>query len=342
MRKDDAPKPLVFATRPIAEQALVELAGFARVDLWDDEMPPPRAIIFDRIAHADAILSLLTDRIDAQVIAAAPRLRVISNLAVGVDNIDLDAATAAGVAVAHTPGVLTETTADLAFALLMAAARRIVEADAYTRQGRWRAWGPRVMLGRDVFGATLGIIGWGAIGRAMARRAAGFAMRVLYMVRAERSGHKWRESAAEEIAGAQPATLEELLHQSDFVSLHVPLTAETRGMLGAREFRAMKPGAVLINTARGEVIDQRALYEALAAGHLGGAALDVTSPEPIAPDDPLLTLTNVLVTPHMGSASHATRLRMAQIAVANIRDALAGRLPAYCANPVVRMRGAAN
>ncbi len=336
--KRDAEK-LVFVTRPIAEQALAELAGFARVDLWDDEMPPPREVILKRVAGADAILSLLTDRIDAPVIAAAPHLRVISNLAVGVDNIDLDAATAAGVAVGHTPGVLTETTADLAFALLMAAARRIVEADAYTRQGRWRTWGPRVMLGRDVFDATLGIIGWGAIGRAMARRAAGFRMNVLYATRREKPRGKRRGGAPEEeIAGAKRVTLEELLRESDFVSLHVPLTAETRAMLGASEFRVMKPGAILINTARGEVIDQRALYEALAAGHLGGAALDVTSPEPIAPDDPLLTLPNVIVTPHIGSASHATRLRMAQIAVRNIRDALGGRLPAYCANPAVRLR----
>ncbi len=335
---EEASRPLVFVTRPIAEQALAELAGFARVDLWEDEMPPPRDVILGRIAGADAILSLLTDGIDAAVIAAAPRLRVISNLAVGVDNIDLGAATASGVAVGHTPGVLTETTADLAFALLMAAARRIVEADSYTRQGRWRTWGPRVMLGRDVFGAALGIIGWGAIGRAMARRAAGFAMRVLYAARADKPHQARIGATGQEIAGASAVALSELLGESDFVSLHVPLTPETRGMFGAREFRAMKPGAILINTARGEVIDQRALYEALAAGHLGGAALDVTSPEPIAPDDPLLKLPNVIVTPHIGSASQATRLRMAQIAVGNIRDALAGRLPAYCANPAVRLK----
>ena len=338
MPANEASRPLVFVTRPIAEQALTELAGFARVDLWDDEMPPPRAVLLERIAHADAILTLLTDRIDAPVIAAAPRLRVISNLAVGVDNIDLDAATRAGVAVGHTPGVLTETTADLAFALLMAAARRIVEADSYTRQGRWRTWGPRLMLGRDVFGATLGIVGWGAIGRAMARRAAGFSMRVLYTTRERKPDGKPHRHDKAEVPGAQRVALDELLRESDFVSLHVPLTPETRAMLSAREFRAMKRGAILINTARGEVIDQRALYEALASGHLGGAALDVTSPEPIAPDDPLLTLPNVIVTPHIGSASYATRLRMAQIAVANIRDALAGRLPAYCANPAVRLR----
>ncbi len=338
MPANEASKPLVFVTRPIAEQALTELAGFARVDLWDDEMPPPRAVLLERIAHADAILTLLTDRIDAPVIAAAPRLRVISNLAVGVDNIDLDAATRAGVAVGHTPGVLTETTADLAFALLMAAARRIVEADSYTRQGRWRTWGPRLMLGRDVFGATLGIVGWGAIGRAMARRAAGFSMRVLYTTRERKPAGKPHRHNKAEVPGARRVALDELLRESDFVSLHVPLTPETRAMLSAREFRAMKRGAILINTARGEVIDQRALYEALASGHLGGAALDVTSPEPIAPDDPLLTLPNAIVTPHIGSASHATRLRMAQIAVANIRDALAGRLPAYCANPAVRLR----
>jgi glyoxylate reductase len=338
MRSTEASRPFVFVTRPIAEQALTELAGFARVDLWDDEMPPPRAVLLERVARADAILTLLTDRIDAAAIAAAPRLRVISNLAVGVDNIDLDAATRAGVAVGHTPGVLTETTADLAFALLMAAARRIVEADSYTRQGRWRTWGPHLMLGRDVFGATLGIVGWGAIGRAMARRAAGFRMRVLYAAREGKAGAKPGPHAAGKLAGARRVSLDELLRESDFVSLHVPLTPETRAMLSGREFRAMKSGAILINTARGEVIDQRALYEALASGHLAAAALDVTSPEPIAPDDPLLSLPNVILTPHIGSASHATRLRMAQIAVANIRDVLAGRLPRYCANPAVRLR----
>jgi glyoxylate reductase len=338
MCSTEASRPFVFVTRPIAEQALTELAGFARVDLWDDEMPPPRAVLLERVARADAILTLLTDRIDAAAIAAAPRLRVISNLAVGVDNIDLDAATRAGVAVGHTPGVLTETTADLAFALLMAAARRIVEADSYTRQGRWRTWGPHLMLGRDVFGATLGIVGWGAIGRAMARRAAGFRMRVLYAAREGKAGAKPGPHAAGKLAGARRVSLDELLRESDFVSLHVPLTPETRAMLSGREFRAMKSGAILINTARGEVIDQRALYEALASGHLAAAALDVTSPEPIAPDDPLLSLPNVILTPHIGSASHATRLRMAQIAVANIRDVLAGRLPRYCANPAVRLR----
>ena len=338
MRSTEASRPFVFVTRPIAEQALTELAGFARVDLWDDEMPPPRAVLLERVARADAILTLLTDRIDAAAIAAAPRLRVISNLAVGVDNIDLDAATRAGVAVGHTPGVLTETTADLAFALLMAAARRIVEADSYTRQGRWRTWGPHLMLGRDVFGATLGIVGWGAIGRAMARRAAGFRMRVLYAAREGKAGAKPGPHAAGKLAGARRVSLDELLRESDFVSLHVPLTPETRAMLSGRGFRAMKSGAILINTARGEVIDQRALYEALASGHLAAAALDVTSPEPIAPDDPLLSLPNVILTPHIGSASHATRLRMAQIAVANIRDVLAGRLPRYCANPAVRLR----
>lgn len=331
-------QPIVFVTRPVAENALAELAGFARVDLWDDEMPPPREVVLQRIGRADAVLSMLTERIDADVIRAAPRLRVISNLAVGVDNIDLDAATDAGVAVGHTPGVLTEATADLAFALLMASARRIVESDRYVREGKWRTWGPRVMLGRDVFGATLGIVGWGAIGHAMARRASGFGMRVLYATRARHRGSSSTDTGREEVDGARQTGLAELLRESDFVSLHVPLTPETRHMVGRREFESMKPGAILINTARGAVVNSKALYDALSSGHLGGAALDVTDPEPIPLDEPLLALPNVIVTPHVGSATHPTRLRMAEIAVANIRDVLDGKLPAYCANPHVTLR----
>ncbi len=331
-------QPIVFVTRPVAEKALVELARFARVDLWDDEMPPPREVVLERIARADAVLSMLTERIDAEVISSAPRLRIISNLAVGVDNIDLDAATEAGVAVGHTPGVLTEATADLAFALLMAAARRIVEADRYVREGKWRTWGPRVMLGRDVFGATLGIVGWGAIGRAMARRGSGFGMRVLYATRARQARSGSADAPREEVDGARQASLAELLCESDFVSLHVPLTSETRHMMGRREFESMKPGAILINTARGGVVNSKALCNALSAGHLGGAALDVTDPEPVSLDDPLLELPNVIVTPHIGSATRTTRLRMAAIAVANIRDVLDGKLPAYCANPGVKLK----
>ncbi len=345
-RRTPGAAPRVFVTRPIAEPALRRLAAAARVDLWDDELPPPRNELLARSARADGVLSMVTDRFDAAALAALPRLRAISNFAVGVDNIDLAAATRAGLPVGHTPGILTETPADLAFALLMAAARRVAEGDRYVRAGRWRTWGPKVMLGRDVWGATLGVIGWGAIGQAMARRAAGFRMRVLYVP----GPHHPAPADNGEVAPGRPASaqsgeappqavsLARLLGESDFVSLHVPLTAATRHLIGAHEFAAMKHGAILVNTARGAVVDQAALAAALHTGRLGGAALDVTDPEPMPRGDPLLRMPNVIITPHIGSASHATRLRMAEAAVDNLLDVFAGRLPRCCANPAVRMR----
>ena len=279
----------MFVTRPIAEPAIRRLAATARVDLWDDEMPPPPAELRARARQADGVLSMVTDRFDAAMIRALPRLRVISNLAVGVDNIDLAAATRAGIAVGHTPGILTETTADLAFGLLMAAARRIAEGDRYVRGGRWRTWGPKVLLGRDIHGATLGIIGWGAIGQAMARRAAGFGMRVIYLPgphtarsSAEPAFARIRPQRSLDLATAEPMSLERLLAESDFVSLHVPLATATRHMIGEAEFAMMKRTAILINTARGAIVDPQALVGALRAGRLAGAGLDVTDPEPIA------------------------------------------------------------
>jgi len=332
----------VFVTRPIAEPAIHRLAALVRVDLWDDETPPPPAELRTRARQADGVLSMVTDRFDAAMIRALPRLRVISNLAVGVDNIDLAAATRAGIAIGHTPGILSETTADLAFGLLMAAARRIAESDRYVRGGRWRTWGPKVMLGRDIHGATLGIIGWGAIGQAMARRAAGFGMHVLYLPsrRAARSarGTRAKPSAEASPSAPQPARLERLLKESDFVSLHVPLTEATRHMIGEAELATMKRTAILINTARGAIVDQTALVGALRAGRLAAAGLDVTDPEPIGANDPLLKLPNVVITPHIGSASHATRLKMAELAVDNLLDVFEGRRPRHCANPAVRMR----
>ncbi len=349
----------VFVTRPIADIALRRLAQHARVDLWDDDAPPPRDELALHIRDCDAVLSMVSDRLDARTIAKASRLIAISNLAVGVDNIDLDAATKAGIAVGHTPGVLSETTADLAFALLLAAARRVAEGDRFVRAGRWRMWTPRLMLGRDVRGATLGVIGWGAIGQAVARRAAGFGMRVIYATKSPaRSG---APSAAKSTAPAKsksPAVarklegggnaiaasdaecvgLHELLATADFISINVPLTPQTRGLIGTRELGAMKRGAILVNTARGQVVDQAALTEALRSGHLGGAGLDVTETEPINVSDPLLKLANVVITPHIGSASHATRHRMAELAVDNILDVFAGRPPRHCANPAVKLR----
>ncbi len=347
----------VFVTRPVADIALRRLAEHARVDLWDDDAPPPHDELVVHLRDCDAVLSMISDRLDARTIAAAPRLVAISNLAVGVDNIDLTAATKASVAVGHTPGVLSETTADLAFALMLAAARRVAEGDRFVRAGRWRMWTPRLMLGRDVWGATLGVIGWGAIGQAVARRAAGFGMRVLYAahnstssasavsksaVTAKAKAHAFTQgqlasARATTLPAAECVELGQLLATADFISINVPLTTQTRHMIGARELAAMKRGAILVNTARGPVVDQAALGEALRSGHLGGAGLDVTESEPIEADDPLLKLPNVVITPHIGSASHATRHRMAELAVDNILDVFAGRLPRHCANPAVKI-----
>ncbi len=323
----------VFVTRQIDPGALIRLRDAVRVLVWDKEMPPPAAALRAALTNADAVLSMVTDKIDASVIAGAPRLRVISNLAVGVDNIDLEAATRAGIAVGHTPGVLTEATADLAFGLLMATARRIAEADRHVRAGKWRTWGPMTMLGHDVHSSTLGLIGFGAIGQAMARRAMGFEMRVLYLKHPP--GNRKLSRDARLAAGV---SLNSLLARSDYVSIHVPLTAKTHHMIGAREFALMKPRAILINTARGAVIDQAAMLAALKSGRLAGAGLDVTDPEPIARRDPVLRLNNVVITPHIGSASINARARMAAIAVDNILDGFAGRMPRWCANPQVRLR----
>jgi glyoxylate reductase len=332
MPRPARPRRKVFVTRAIDPAALMRLCGAAEVSVWDEEMPPPSAALRAALADADAVLSMVTDRIDARMIADAPRLRVISNLAVGVDNIDVEAATRAGIAVGHTPGVLTEATADLAFGLLMATARRIAEADRHVRAGKWRTWGPMTMLGRDIHASTLGIVGFGAIGQAMARRAMGFGMRVLYL---KRSAGKLVDVRP---AGAIGVTLPRLLAQSDYISMHVPLTAETRQMIGTREFGQMKPGAILINTARGMVVDQAAMVAALKSGRLGGAGIDVTDPEPIASGDPLLQFENVVITPHIGSASIETRKRMAAIATDNVLAVFRNRLPRWCVNPKVRLR----
>ena len=336
-RNDFRNNPKVFVTRQIAESALERLKARATVTVWKGAMPPPRARLRAALRDCDAVLSMVTDNIDAVTIARSPRLAVISNLAVGLDNVDVKAATAAGIAVGNTPGVLTEATADLAFALLMATARRVVEGDRMVREGRWKTWGPEILLGREVYGATLGIIGWGAIGRAMARRGAGFGMRILYL--AHRSS---KNSAAQSRPGpprtALGVALPRLLAESDFVSIHVPLTPQTRHLIGSRELGHMKQGAILINTARGAVVDQNALVRALRSGRLAGAGLDVTDPEPIGRDHPLLKLHNVVITPHIGSAGIATRVRMAEMAVDNILSVLDGHLPPWCANPEVKMK----
>jgi lactate dehydrogenase-like 2-hydroxyacid dehydrogenase len=313
-------------------------------EIWTDELPPTRAALLAQVRGVEGIVSLLTDPMDAEVMdAAGPGLRVISNFAVGHDNVDLGAATSRGIPVGNTPGVLTETTADLAFTLLMAASRRIVEGADYVRAGRWRTWGPTLLLGYDVHGATLGIVGMGRIGRALARRASGFGMKVIYYdpycdgtSLAETPG---RQDAKTQGAGdgetGKRCGLEELLGEADFVSLHVPLTASTHHLIDARALAAMKRTSVLINTSRGPVVDSEALYEVLASGRIAYAALDVTDPEPLPADHKLLTLPNCLVVPHIASASWATRTRMAVMAAENLLAGLRGERLPNCVNPEV-------
>ncbi len=318
--------PRVFVSRRLPGNAVEQLRAVAEVDLWPGDLPPPYDELARRVARADGVICLLTDRIDRALLAQAPGLRVISNLAVGYDNIDIAAASERGIPVGNTPGVLTETTADLAFALMLACARRIVEAERLVREGGWRTWDPGLLLGHDVHGATLGIIGFGKIGQAVARRASGFGMRVVYASRSPATGPH---------PPAERVPLEELLRAADFVSLHVPLTPETRHVIGAEQLRSMKRTAILINTSRGGVIDQRALVHALEEGWIAGAGLDVMEVEPLPAGDPLLRAPNVVLLPHIGSASHATRERMAVMAVENCLAGLRGERLPHCVNPDV-------
>jgi glyoxylate reductase len=317
----------VYITRPIADEALALVRGAAEISLWPNpDVPPPRDVILAEVRSADGLLCLLTDAIDAEIIAAGENLRAISNMAVGYDNIDVPAATARNILVCNTPGVLTETTADLAWSLIAAAARRIPEADRYLRAGRWKSWSPQLMLGQDICGSTLGIIGLGRIGRAVARRAKGFDMRILYADLAPKPD-------AEEALGVRFAELHELLRESDIVSIHTSLTDRTHHLIGARELALMKPTAVLVNTARGAVVDGKALADALREGRIFAAGLDVFESEPPALDDPLLQLDNCVVLPHIGSASVDTRTRMATMAADGLLAALEGRRPPHLVNP---------
>lgn len=320
-------QPKVFVTRVIPDAGLDLLRPHVELDLWPDELPPDYETLRARSAAVDGLLCLLSDRIDAALIEGSPRLKVISTMAVGFDNIDVQAATARGIPIGHTPGALTEATADFAFALLMAAARRVTEAERYVRAGRWKTWGPMLLMGQDVYGATLGIIGLGRIGQAVARRARGFDMRVIYFGGSD-------EDAARAI-GAERRSLEDVLAESDFLSLHCPLTPETRGLINADALRRMKPTSILINTARGAVVDHAALYQALRDGWIAGAALDVTDPEPIPLDSPLLTLDNCVIAPHIASSTERTRARIARMAAENRLAGLRGERLPYCANPAV-------
>ena len=318
-----ADRPRVFVSRRIPDDGLNRILEATDADVWPDDLPPPRDELLRRIAGVDGVLALLTDRVDAEFFdRAGPQLKVVSNYAVGFDNIVVPEATRRGIPVGNTPGVLTDTTADLAWTLLMAAGRRVVEGDRYVHDGKWKTWGPLLLLGTDISGATLGIVGFGRIGQAMARRAAGFGMTVLY--------HDVQELPASVTGplGATYTPLDELFERSDFVSLHTNLTDQTRHMVNEARLRQMKPTSVLINTSRGPVVDQKALYRALSEGWIMAAGLDVTDPEPMPIDEPLLSLPNIIVVPHIASGSRATRGRMAEIAAANLIAGVRGeRLP---------------
>jgi glyoxylate reductase len=322
----------VYVTRLLPKEAMDRINSFCDAKVWDGELPPPRSVLVENVREIDGLVSLLTDRIDSKLMEEAPKLRVISNYAVGFDNIDILEATRRGIIVGNTPGVLTDTTADLTFALLLSAARRIVEGDKVVRAGRWKTWGPMTLLGQDVHGATLGIIGLGRIGVAVAKRAQGFGMKMLYYDIA-------RNKQAEDELGIQFADMDSVLEQSDFITLHTILTAQTHRLIGAKEFGKMKKTAIFVNTSRGPIVDNMALYEALKNGKIAYAALDVTEPEPMPADHPLLVLENVIVVPHIASASVATRTKMGLMAADNLIAGLKGQLPPNPVNPEALERG---
>jgi len=318
--------PKVFVTREIPKPALNVLKERVDPKVWPKEGPPPKGVVIREVRNVEGLMCLLTDPIDAEVINAGENLKVISQVAVGYDNIDVEAATRRGICVTNTPGVLTETTADLTWALLMAVARRVVEADKYVRRGGWKVpWGLMMMLGSDVYGKTIGVVGLGGIGLAVAQRAKGFDMRILYHSRT-------RKLDLEKELGVKYVDFETLLKESDFVTLHVPLTPETHHMIGEEELKLMRNTAYVINTSRGPVVDEAALYRALKEGWIKGASLDVHEKEPTDPDNPLLKLDNVVVTPHIGSASVETRTRMAVMAAENLVSVLDGKIPPNLVN----------
>ena len=327
-------KPTILVSGHLTDDILSLLAQECDVRANREDRPMGRADLLEAVAGADGFLSMITDAVDAELLDAAPRLRVVSNMAVGYNNIDVAAATARGIVVTNTPGILTEATAELAFALILAAARRVVDLDRRTRAGEWTCWAPLLFLSREVSGKTLGVVGLGRIGRAVARRARAFGMRVLYHSRSRLEAEEERD------LGVEYAEKDELLATADFVSLHVPLSAETRHLIGRRELGLMKPTAYLINTSRGPVVDEAALVEALKARRIEGAGLDVYENEPmLAPG--LAALDNAVLLPHVGSATVETRAKMARMAAENLLSALRGERPAHVVNPEVwpRRRG---
>lgn len=324
--------PKVFVTRMIPENGLEMMRASLDVDVWEPEIPPTNDEIVECAEDCVGLVPLLSDKIDSTLLGRLPKIRVIAQYAVGYDNIDVSFATSNGIIVTNTPGVLTETAADLAWALIMACSRRIPEADRYVRAGRWNvAWGPKMLLGTDIHGRTLGIVGLGRIGAAVAKRAAGFSMKILYTSRSQTE----RTEMIEKETGAIGTDLVSLLKQADIVSIHVPLTSETRGLIGRDELAMMKKNSVLVNTSRGPVVEERALVDALRSGHLHSAGLDVFNQEPVSKDSPLLRLENVVLAPHIGSASIVTRAKMAEICATNLIAALKGERPPNVVNPEV-------
>ncbi|ALC89485.1 2-ketogluconate reductase [Bacillus sp. FJAT-18017] len=319
-------KPYVYITRQVPEETISLLTEKYEVAMWEKEdVPVPREKLLEEARKADGLLTVLSDSIDEEVLSAGGRLKVVSNLAVGYDNIDLAAASSNGIAVTNTPDVLTDTTADLSFALLMASARRIVEASDLIKEDKWTSWSPFLMAGRDIHHKTIGIVGMGKIGAAVAKRATGFDMNILYHNRS-------RNMQVEEAIGAQYVSFEELVAESDFIVCLTPLTEQTWNMFTRDVFRRMKKSAIFINVSRGPVIDEQALYDALVEGDIAGAGLDVFEKEPISAGHPLLKLKNVTAIPHIGSASVETRTAMIEICAENIDRVLSGKEPKTLVN----------
>lgn len=319
--------PRVYVTRRLPKPALELLARHTQLATWSGELPPPRAVLLKAARDVDGLLTLPTEHVDAILLASATRLQVVSNYAVTYDNIDLAAATRQGVLVTHLPDVQTETTADFTLALMLAAARRVIDGAAYVKGGMWRAGGPETLLGRDLAGATLGIVGMGRIGQAVARRVHGFGVRLVYAA-------PTRKPEVDRAYGALHVPFDDLLQQSDFITLHCPLNDTTYHLIDRDALNVMRPDVVLVNTARGQLVDTRALAEALRHRPMV-AALDVTDPEPLPANHPLLTLPNVIVSPNMASASAHTRTRMALLAAENLLTGLRGERPHGLVNPEV-------
>jgi glyoxylate reductase len=317
----------IYVTRELPEEAMQMLKPKFEVEVWQGEMPPPKSLLVEKLKEVDGIICLLTEKIDEDIVnAAGSQLRGICQIAVGFDNINVKAATIKGICVTNTPGVLTETTADYAFTLLVATARRIAEADKYVKSGQWKVpWGLMMLLGQDIYRKTLGIVGIGRIGSAVARRAKGFNMKILYY-------DVYRNVQIEKELGVEYVPLEKLLKESDFVTVHVPLTPETHHLINEDRFRMMKKTACLVNTSRGPVVDEKALYKALKEGWIWAAGLDVWEKEPVDPNNPLLKLKNVTAAPHIASGSIATRTRMAVMAAENMVAILEGRVPPNLVN----------